>query len=1682
MVSFFQQLKALMQRNILLKKRNKKQLIQEIFFPIYFVAILAMIKALSKPSTKPAINRFPVNSLNDSTFQFNATTKKILVSPNTTDIQTIMTHVSSLLGSVQYEMYGDMKTIEDIYRNNSKEIGAGLVFNYQGGNIMDYAIRMDYSDASTDGKWLALSTAGCRDSYQLNGTMGGSQCQVNNFLTSGFIWLQNAIDTALIRVNKSNPSVLMPDVSVQLMPKGPFTSDISIIQTLASIYFVFAYSLFINFLTTNIVAEKEKKIREGMKMMGLKDVVFWLSWSLIYAALILLVTIIVIIIAYASNFLPNSNIFLLFLMLFLYGLSIINLAFLLTPFFKKAKVAGIVAGFSTVIISCLYFAVSLTRTQTVDGYSYSVGAGGRVALCFLSPVALALAVDQGLFLDVAKGGMTFETATLGEFPLYIPILMLCVDFILYGLLAFYLDHVIPGEYGVRYKPWYCLLPSYWCQSKKGNYDIQSLIDNQHLTHHSDMTHGDDVENVPREMEEKASIRLYNIGKTFPGKEKGETINAVNGISLDIYEGQITGLLGHNGAGKTTLLNMLYGLLPTTSGGAIINNLDVSDSSDMEKIRSMCGICPQHNILYDELSCKEHLRVFAGIKGVHSGKVESVIKQSLTDVDLSDQGDVFAKDLSGGQKRKLSVAIALIGDPKIIFLDEPTAGMDPHSRRHLWSLLKKQKAGKVIVLTTHFMDEADILADRKAIISKGKLRCCGSSLFLKSKFGIGYHLNMISEPSCNADDVTELLKENINGVEHRRSHGKELAYTVPLNEVDKFAAMFNSLEEKGSDGVTKAEKMGIKSYGVSMTSLEEVFLKLGNDEESDDTDGKSANGTNMINVNDVSVNMDRNSTPEDANNLFNSKNSLNLNKGGELMKQRLKAFLKIRFLLQIREKLALIFQIFLPIILVTSGLLLNKFGAKVNTSNDVISMSIKPDQYASSNFLFVDSMNDATSQAVVTQLNTYMKVDDIKNTSVDLMSIAPHNIGVNLQTMVTGTSMVYTSLYNDTALLSLPVIVNIMSNILLGDNLINTFNLPWPSLTNKRPYDGTTFSSIMILGMAFVFTIAGFAANHVKIKEIKFKSQLRVSGITFNMYWGVNFLFDLGLYLIPAIVCIIIVLAIQLPSLTPGGAIFCVIVLFITFIPANILLAYCFTYAFDKFETCIAVLPNVFLYGSLIPYLAVSLMDMLIREGNAPVIVHYLCTLLIPPYSIFGGFYYIDRVYRIKSYMQQTDSILFSDYMEAPILLPLLIPICHAVLLYILLRILDIKSNGGDIKELFKSSSHSNQVVPDDNSDLIKDEDEDVKEERQTVANLQHQSGHDYVAFVSNLRKEFTKRGKTEYKGCTKVEQDDKIKVAVRNATMSVKAGEVFGLLGPNGAGKTTLMNMIIAEVGPTRGKVVVNGHDIRSNMSDAFQALGYCPQHDPLLEAITLKEHLQLFAAIRGVPESQIDRIANFYIENLKVQEHADKHTKKCSGGTKRKLCYAISMLGSPEVVLLDEPSTGMDPQSKRFLWDTISASFSSTEKGAILTTHYMEEADALCNRLAIMVNGKLECLGPSQHLKDKYGSGYLLEIKIKQVANVEEKMDELEEEIKRMFPHYTCAERFGDRGQYKIPREDVTSLAQAFASLENAKQNMGVEEYSFCQSTLEQVFLEFAKKQFEEGDENGVIRSPKRKASSKVL
>ena len=188
--------------------------------------------------------------------------------------------------------------------------------------------------------------------------------------------------------------------------------------------------------------------------------------------------------------------------------------------------------------------------------------------------------------------------------------------------------------------------------------------------------------------------------------------------------------------------MLTGLLTKSTGSARIFDNDLFNQ--MSQVRNYMGVCPQHDVLFDMLTPEEHLDIFYDFKGGDPARKAEEILSLIVDVGLAPDKSKQAGRLSGGNRRKLSVAIAICGNSRLVLLDEPTAGMDLSARRSLWDMLKNYRSNRIIILTTHYMDEADVLGDRIGIMAKGKIRCLGSSLFLKNRFGAGYKLTMVKK--------------------------------------------------------------------------------------------------------------------------------------------------------------------------------------------------------------------------------------------------------------------------------------------------------------------------------------------------------------------------------------------------------------------------------------------------------------------------------------------------------------------------------------------------------------------------------------------------------------------------------------------------------------------------------------------------------------------------------------------------------------------------------------------------------------------------------------------------------------------------------------------------------------------------------------------------------------------------
>ena len=202
--------------------------------------------------------------------------------------------------------------------------------------------------------------------------------------------------------------------------------------------------------------------------------------------------------------------------------------------------------------------------------------------------------------------------------------------------------------------------------------------------------------------------------------------------------------------------------------------------------------------------------------------------------------------------------------------------------------------------------------------------------------------------------------------------------------------------------------------------------------------------------------------------------------------------------------------------------------------------------------------------------------------------------------------------------------------------------------------------------------------------------------------------------------------------------------------------------------------------------------------------------------------------------------------------------------------------------------------------------------------------------------------------------------AVESISFGLEAGECFALLGENGAGKTTTFKSLVGETVPTGGRCAIGGYDVQREFNKSRKMVGYCPQHNTLFLQLTVRENLTYFAWIKGIKPSLRVKLINNAIKQLNLEDHKDKEAGTLSGGNKRKLQVAIALIGNPPIILLDEPSAGMDPEARRFMWSVV-AGISLTRKqcSVVLTTHSMEEAEALSTKVGIMVKGGVfKCFG----------------------------------------------------------------------------------------------------------------------------
>lgn len=1088
-----------------------------------------------------------------------------------------------------------------------------------------------------------------------------------------------------------------------------------------------------------------------------------------------------------------------------------------------------------------------------------------------------------------------------------------------------------------------------------------------------------------------------IGSRFT-KTPIQPVKAVDNVDFSVLNGQIMVLLGANGSGKTTTLDTLAGLQKPTSG-----TIEVDATGGI-------GLCPQKNVLWDELTVLEHVRIFNKLKAeVVDSRAH--MRDLVSACDLDEKIDAQTKTLSGGQKRKCQLAMMLTGGSSVCMLDEVSSGLDPLSRRKIWDILLAERGRRSMVLTTHFLDEADLLSDDITILSKGKLVAHGSAVQLKHHLGGGYRVRIYHEDE-------KALPTELEATSKQVFHDQTVYFLQDSAEAARFIA--------------DLERHGVRDYQVNGPTIEDVFLKLA-EEVKEELDKDRAPSPSSDDAADA--------TPK----------GLSLLPGTSLsfLAQTWVLFRKRLTILR-RNKWPYLAALLIPII--TAGLV-TLFLQNFTTLSCDPSRQVEVNDAFSlqSPFALAANLPDGPPSTIPLNFINQVFPALTRNNSlrpVDTIQAFNDYITANYSKADPGgifLGSTPTFAWRGDYELYFPILtMNLLDNILLRVPVVTSyqaFDLPW------APDAGDSLQFILYFGLA-MSAFPGFFALYTNIERLRNVRALHYSnGVRAGPLWLAYTTFDFLIVLLVSAIAIIIFTGASSVLYAPGY-LFVVFALYglsatlMSYVVSLFTTSQLATFAFAAGAQCSFFLLYFIAYMVIITYSPAANIDSNVN------IAHFTIALFFPSGNLlrsllltFNEFSLTCRGHQLAPY--PGDITVYGG------------PILYLILQSIIFLIVLVWWDSGWKPGFLARTGHKTQDVEE-----IDDVDGEV---------------HREAARVDSVKDELRVKHVTKAFGNN---------VAVQNVSFGVGHGTTFALLGPNGAGKSTTIGLIRGDVRPSdkNSDVLIEDVSIIDHRAGARVNLGVCPQFDAM-DQMTAIEHLRFYARARGVEnvEHNVDQV----IHAVGLAHFKSRMAAKLSGGNKRKLSLGIALMGNPSVLLLDEPSSGMDAASKRVMWRTLSSV--SEGRSLVLTTHSMEEADALADRAGIMAKRML-ALGTSDELRKKHGDAHHVHVVHKDApVSAAADMDAIKQFVRDTFPGATTEERtFHGQLRFSVPNDrtawsddssslssdqpqdkkgalttvasekgpSANSISALFAQLEANKEKLGFEYYSVSQATLDQVFL----------------------------
>ncbi|SJX63695.1 related to ATP-binding cassette, sub-family A [Sporisorium reilianum f. sp. reilianum] len=1266
------------------------------------------------------------------------------------------------------------------------------------------------------------------------------------------------------------------------------------------------------------------------------------------------------------------------------GLALASWSLFVATFFARANVSSII---TTALAILLAIVALITR---------HIGEGGGIVIGLLFPsasfvyefIAISAYEHQGLAADVtaSRNGINKGPSILGQ------IIVQIIAIFLFPALTIMLERKL-----------FFAEPFFQWLFRRRNSSSSSL----------DAAHYPEKDNSIKGA--TPALKITNLTKRYGKKESGL---AVDGLDLEVPRGSITCLLGSNGSGKSTTIGVVGGTIRKTSGEVYIDGFERGAAPP-----GLVGVCPQKDVLFNQLTCLQHVELFRAIKHRRGAKEDAA--DLLTRCELSHKLKARPGQLSGGQKRRLQTAAALVGQSTFLMFDEATSGLDPLSRRAIWKILLNERGKRSILLTSHFLDEADLLGDHIVILAApGKKLCQGTPIELKTQFGQGSTIH-VSPPGCSVlpllDDVCPGSKQ-IEAIEASQD-----SFLIPTTEQAQVAKLLEVIEERKST-------LGIEGYDVAGPSLESVFLSLnsqharsnGRHEEVDEMEGNVGHHHDQSGLSDGAV-----------------------------------ASIFALTLAQLAKRMVLYRRIFLPAIF---AMLVAIVGSIVPlaffTNRDAscsrgftdreISVGATFWQNASYTTELVYAAPEANAQVV------FGNGFNLSSIAFDRVPLDQYNAsiasmwnqdqrdaaGIALPGNTAGGGRNQFSYLADEGPVNPIRALNLVSNAGLasvrdaassadGSPTITASYRPLSDLTLSNGL-GSALKWTCVFGLAQAVWPAFAALYPSAERNNRVKAMALTNGMRATPLWLGHLLAELPVIVVST--AAVAVVYTRVSDQFAGAGVFWVVLFLhgvastlqsfvVSLLAPNQLAAFAIVAAWN-------VLAFLVFFASTMLTVTYYVGNGLVGALNA---AYYVEAILAPSVSMTRAGFVSVNLFNLLcngSGGYKAGGIAAIELLGAPIVyLIAWALVCFAILVAHDSGYPLVPAWLGFLRRKHRKSTTTSA------SPHVADEEAKVQPAGQGVheeAMRLDSRGCDDVLQAKHLDKSY---------GAL---------LAVDDVSLGVRREETVALLGINGGGKTTTHALLRGELTPDAGSVTIAGIGVAQQRTLARSHIASVPQFDGLDPLLTVREHLRTYARVKGVRATQrADNVAAvMHLTNL--TQYAERRAGALSGGNMRKLSLAIALLGNPAVLLLDELSSGVDSWTKRGLWQTLRRA--GKGRATLITSHSMEEAAALASRiLAVDTIGNLRRSHPS----------YELQLDIAEVhRGSAEAYARVDTFVKTLFPRASTSDEASAR--FEIPLDGVDSVAALFRTLERAgaeREAAGVVGYQISPVSLESLFLQIVRR-----------------------